>query len=405
MPLSQTMATLEHGIADGLHLGAQVYVSLAGTAVADASIGEARVGVPMTPDTIVQWRSSGKPVGAVAIAQLWERGWLDLDDPVWRFIPEFRAHGKGAVTLRHLLTHTAGLRLVATGWTTSSWDEIIAGICASHLEAGWVPGLTAGYHAASSWYLLAEIIQRIDGRPYSRYVREAIFEPLGLHDSWIDIPLERLDAYGDRLSEMYNTEDRQSPPMGPDPMSHGHLELPTPGGTSRPISALQDPARGLFTYQPGGSARGPTRELGRFYEMLQARGRLGDVRLLSPQTVEALTARHRTGMLDRTFQRVVDWGLGFILDSKGYTADPVPYGYGPHCSPRTFGHSGYRSSAGYCDPEHGLVVAVFTNGIPGEAQHQRRFRAIHTAIYEDLGLADASGRRAHTEGASKTRGA
>jgi len=362
--LPRTVEVINQGIAEGLHLGAQVYASLAGRVVADLGIGDAREGVPMTPDTIMLWLSSGKPVGGVALAQLWERSRLDLDTPVCRFIPEFGNKGKEAVTLRHLLTHTGGFRFADVARREAPWEELIASICAAKLEPGWIPGAKAGYHPASSWFLLAEIVRRIDGRPYSRYVREEIFEPLGLRDSWVGIPPEQLRAYGDHAGIIYDTQG----------------ERPVP-------SVLDSEAHGL-TYRPGGSARGPIRDLGRFYEMLLFRGQRDGARILSPQTVEALTARHRAGMFDLTFQHVMDWGLGFIIDSKMYGADTAPYGYGPYASPRTFGHSGYRSSVGYCDPEHGLVVAVVANGTPAEERHQRRFRAISAAIYEDLAIAE-----------------
>lgn len=94
-------------------------------------------------------------------------------------------------------------------------------------------------------------------------------------------------------------------------------------------------------------------------------------------------------MFDHTFKHVMDWGLGFILDSKQYGSDTVPYGYGDHASPRTFGHSGAQSACAFADPEHDLAVAWLCNGLPGEARHQLRQRAINNAIYEDLGLVDA----------------
>jgi CubicO group peptidase (beta-lactamase class C family) len=130
------------------------------------------------------------------------------------------------------------------------------------------------------------------------------------------------------------------------------------------------------------------RQLGRLYEALLAGGRHPETgaRILSPQTVEALTARHRVGMLDHTFKKKMDWGLGFIPDSKHY-GDEVPYAYGRHASRRTFGHSGYRSSTAFADPEHALVVAVAFNGLPGDVQHARRMRSVLEALYEDLGLA------------------
>ena len=88
--------------------------------------------------------------------------------------------------------------------------------------------------------------------------------------------------------------------------------------------------------------------------MLLGRGSWRGRRVLLPQTVEAFTSPHRIGMLDVTFKHVLDWGLGFIVNSNQYGAETVPYGYGHHASPRTFGHSGYRSSTGFADPEHGL---------------------------------------------------
>ncbi len=124
-----TRAVIEQGIAAGLHIGAQVYVSIHAQPVADLAFGQSRPGVPMTPDTLMLWLSGSKPVGAVAIAQLWEQGKLGLDDPVARHIPEFAQNGKESITIRHILTHTAGFRWVETGWPTESWEQIIARIC------------------------------------------------------------------------------------------------------------------------------------------------------------------------------------------------------------------------------------------------------------------------------------
>jgi CubicO group peptidase (beta-lactamase class C family) len=108
-----------------------------------------------------------------------------------------------------------------------------------------------------------------------------------------------------------------------------------------------------------------------------------------------MTGHHRVGVFDKTFKHVVDWGLGFVLQSNQYGVDTVPYNYGPHASPRTFGHSGSRSSVGFCDPEHGLVVACIFNGAPAEQQHNPRMRAVTTAIYEELGLVRAAAEESH----------
>lgn len=363
--LPRTREAIEAGIREGFHLGAQIYVSQRGEVVADAALGENRPGEPLTRDHLMLWLSSTKPVAAVAIAQLWERGLLELDDPVALHIPEFAAHGKEGITLRHLLTHTGGIRMLDTGWPQRSWEEIVAKICAMKPEPRWAPGKKAGYHQASSWFILGEVVRRLSGHPFPDCVRGEIFEPLGMADSWIGMPPARYRAYQEsgRIGAMWNTEEGKPKPHD------------------------WDTEERCVNPSPGGNGYGPLRELGRFYEMLLGRGVWQGRRILLPQTVEAFTTPSRVGMTDVTFKHVLDWGLGFIINSVQYGAETVPYGYGHHASPRTFGHSGYRSSTGFADPEQGLAVALAFNGTPDNEAHEVRIRRVLDGVYEDLGLA------------------
>ena len=363
MSLVQAQALLEEGIAQGLHLGGQLYVSHDGEVVADLAVGESRPGRRLREDDLMLWLSSTKPVAAVAIAQLWERQRLGLDDRITAHLSEFSAGGKEAITVRHLLTHTGGFRLLDVGWPRESWEAILARICAARREPRWTPGEKAGYHTASSWFVLGELVRRLDGRPFERYAREEIFLPLGMGDSWVGMPAASFDTYGERLVPMHDT-------------------------TLRPPAAFDWHTRLHVTRcSPAGGGWGPMRELGRLYEALLGGGTLDGARLLRPQTVEALVARHRTGLLDHTFKKVMDWGLGFIPNPAVYGDPAVPYAYGPHASRRAYGHSGNRSSTAFADPIHGLVVALAVNGLPDEERHHERFERLMTAIYEDLGLA------------------
>jgi CubicO group peptidase (beta-lactamase class C family) len=366
--LPRTAALIESGINER-HIGAQLYVSVKGQLIADQAFGlarpanESRAAVEMTPDSINLWLSAGKPLTAVAIAQLWEKNRLDLDDPVARFIPEFAAQGKESITLRHLLTHTAPLRLADTGWPNATWEQMIQRICVTRPEPRWINGVTAGYSAHITWYLLAEIVQRLSQTPLPDYLRQHVFEPCGMNNTFIRMtPAEQAD-YAQRLAVMQVT-DKGAP-----------VDL----GTETP-QALSIP-------RPSGSARGPVRELGRFYETMLARGR----GVISAQTVEAMTARHRVNTLDKTFNAILDWGLGFMINSSIYGNPLTPYQFGPHASARTFGHSGNQSSSAFADPVNGVVVAVVFNGLPGEAKHQERIRDVLRAVYEDLSLAPALG--------------
>lgn len=363
-PLAKTLDAIRRGVAENLHIGAQVVVSRGGTNIADLALGESRPGVAMKTGTLVPWMSCSKPVTAVAIAQLWERGRLELDDPVARHIPEFAAGGKRAVTVRHLLTHTGGFRAPTMDFSEMSWEQIIAAICQIPLERDWVPGHRAGYHTRTSWYILGEIVRRIDGRPVENYVRQEIFEPLGMTNCWLALPPAKFDEYGDRIGVLART-------------SKGRVAM----DNSR---ELRDAAARCA---PGASGRGPMRELSRFYQMLLSHGELEGARIISSQTVEAITARQRTRMYDQTFRSVCDWGLGFKLDAKLHGKTFEPYGYGEHASHRTFGHGGAESSVSFADPEHQLVVCMFLNGAPGDRAHQKRMHEILTLLYDDLSLA------------------
>jgi CubicO group peptidase (beta-lactamase class C family) len=360
--LPRTSIAIQTGIDEGLHIGAQGYVCVGGEVIADFAIGESRAGVAMMTDTLMPWMSSTKPIVAVCIAQLWERGRLKLDDRVADHIPEFGKNGKDVITIRHLLTHTAGIRGALGAWNIEPWKVTIAKICDARIEPSWVVGEKAGYHVASSWYVLGELIRRLDGRRLEEYVRQEIFLPLGMNDCWIGLPAEEFAAYGNRIAILQNTSGPIPQPMG--------LDTPEMAAICR----------------PGGSGRGPVHQLGRFYEMLLNGGTISDARIISPQTVEAMTARQRVGMFDHTFKHVIDWGLGFIVNSNQYGVDTVPYGYGPHASWRTFGHSGYQSSVAFADPKNRLVTAIAFNGTPGEIKHEVRIRSVLTALYEDLNL-------------------
>src|SRR4051812_18301619 len=209
-------------MADGLHVGAQLHVSRHGETVASLAIGEAAPGVPMSSDTLMPWFSCTKLVTGIAVAQQWERGELDLDDPVRAHIPAFTGDGRDAITVRHLLTHTAPLRPAdgpAGLMRSESWDEAIARIVATPLERDWQPGRRAGYHLRGSFFLLGEIVRLLDGdgRTFDVYVRQEIFEPLGMVDSWLALSPEQFRSYGRRMGVMHETSG--APGRAPQPIA------------------------------------------------------------------------------------------------------------------------------------------------------------------------------------------
>jgi CubicO group peptidase (beta-lactamase class C family) len=352
--LPRTRKILQNGIDTGLHPGAQIYVSLSGQTVADEAIGLARPHAKMTSDSLTLWMSAGKPVTAVAILQLVDRRLIHLDTRIADVIPEFGINGKEATTLRHILTHTAGFRGPLNNFTPGTWHDILERICALKQEPGWIPGEKAGYHIGSSWFVLGELVRRLDGRTIDQYARDEVFAKLDEPDASIGTPAATFDSRGDDVALMFVTDKEPT------------TDWP---GNTREANVLP---------RPGANARGPIRALAKMYESLSS--------LLLPSLAAAMSSRQRVGMLDHTFKQVLDWGFGVMIDSKEYAGEHA-YGFGPHASADTFGHSGNQSSCAYADPKHGLVVAWTCNGMPGEAKHQTRASGINRTIYEDLGLA------------------
>jgi len=366
--LPLTTRVIQQGITEHLHSGVQLYVSQNFQTVADLAVGEDRPGIPLSTETILPWLSAGKPLTAALILQRMDAGKLSLDEPVAHLLPEFAAAGKEQITLKDLLTHQAGLKPIATGWPKRSWSDIVEKICRTGIRRDRGEGSRIGYDPARSWFILGEILQKIDDRQRSidQIMREDLLEPLGMWDSWMAIPESRRNDILPRLGSVWNTQHHQLTPL---PMN------------------TEEYCR---TPSPGGSLRGPIRELARFYEMLLRGGTTQQgQRLLKTETVTAMILRQREGEFDVTFQHRVDFGLGIIINSNRYGPETVPYGFGRFASEEAFGHGGAQSSIGFADPKYNLVVTAVANGHPGEEIHNQRFRELNSALYQDLGLAKA----------------
>lgn len=348
------------------HAGYQLYASQPGRPVLDVAGGEAAPGRAMTTDSVTMWFSSGKPIIATAIGQLWERGRLTLDDKVRRFIPDFGA-GKESATIRHLLTHTGGFPYADDSLHPGPWEEMVSVISAA--PAAWIPGSAAGYHGTSAWIILGEIIQRVDGRPVSVYVSEEIFDPLGMDNSYLALPGGEAAVLGDRLALVSDRFSGDS-------------------ATNAGLSFEQfnaEPYAGALS--PGMSARGPARELGRLYEALARGGATTTGRVLGPLTTEALIACHRRGLPDLTYQMngatphpkwgyEHPWALGMALEAN---ADA-----GAGNSRRVFASSGAFSSVGFGDPEIGLACVIVCNGLVDLDTNEARLSAAADAVNRDL---------------------
>lgn len=362
---SRLSAALESGIESGDHFGGQIYISRKGEVIVDSSFGfnSPTIDQDFEPETLMLWRSAGKPLTAVGIASLLNQNKISFDTPVVDVIPEFTGPGKEDVTIRHLLSHTAGMRLADKLSESLPWNDMIQRICQTPIEESWDLSQSAGYHIAGTWYLLGEICLRITNTSsFSQWIRDQVLLPLGMLDTYIGIPETQWEeGLSQRISPIYLTSTNP-------PSSHPYL----------------DSKASCCGCRPGGNTRGPANDLGRFYEWC-LNPSSGPEHLSSTMPALIQNARH-PGLFDQTFRHKMDWGLGFMVNSSRYGKLTVPYGFGQYASLDTFGHGGAQCSCGFADPEHQLVVVWILNGMPGEIRHQKRVRAINDAIYADLNL-------------------
>lgn len=341
----------------------------------------------MRPDHVMNWSSTTKPLVAIALARLRERGLLSFDDPVARFLPDFAQRGKSGVTLRHCLIHTAGLWEASFAPAVQSSLSLAAAVekvCSAPLaEDGTWPldGSRAAYDSPA-FQVLGRVVEECDpqGRSFGAFVSEEIFGPLGMSNCYVGM-----------ATAEYNTLRSHSRLAGLFSMHYQSRQKSADG--ARRWQELRESCAEVCLCDPSGNGRGPAEELVYLFDALAHDGKLTlslpaltasgmerrhDFSLLPPGVVNELFAtRWREGVVDELQGVDVAWSLGFAVGSiLG----------GKHASPRTFGHGGSQSSFAFADPDNGVAVACICNGKPGTDAHYKRVAAIADAVYEDLGL-------------------
>ncbi len=356
---------LEQQIIDGLQPGAQLCVALDGEVVADFAVGETVVdsGISLTTNSVMPLFSSAKPITAVALGVLVDTGRLNLYDPVAKHIPEFSAHGKSAIQVRHVMNHTSGLVEYVLADGEANHTEVIARLSDSHPIDDWTPGERSAYLPTAGWHILGEVIERASGSSFESFVYDFVIDPLEMTDTYPNIDPVTAINFADRLGAMH---DSRISPMSVHPAY-------TPGRMGRFLS-------------PGSSFHGTAHDMVKFYSMLLNDGMTSNgEKIISTEMVATLTSRQHEGLLDETFGVVMDRGLGFFIDSQRHSP-AVPYGYGTAASPIAFGHGGKGSSTGFADPERGLAVSIVFNGMQSEPKHDRRLKQVLATVYQAISI-------------------
>ena len=368
-PAARVRRVFERHAAVGLHHGAQLAVYDGEERVLDLATGTVGPDGPeTTPDRRHVLFSCTKPYAGVCLHHLVERGALDYDDPVRDHWPEFAAAGteKAEATVRHVLSHQAGLPYGPFDEAYDEWDDWDASVAAmEELEPRFRPGSTAAYHALNYGFLVGELVRRVSGQSIDEYVREHVFEPLGMTDTSIGLPAGDPDDAA-TLAGFATGERCRDAGVGLDGREDEAAELFNREAIRRAVI-------------PAATGVGTARDMARFYACLVNGGELDGSRILDAETVEAATSVQVEVERDATMKVPRRYALGF--ERAGTAWDK----YGTLAPRTTFGHGGLGSIVGWGDPESGLAMAYVTNGIREETEHAQRACEMADAVRRAFG--------------------
>jgi CubicO group peptidase (beta-lactamase class C family) len=324
----------------------------------------------MQPDTIFRLYSMTKPITGVALMTLYERGLVRLADPVARFIPAFgglKVYGGGEgsevklvdlqrpVTVHDLLTHTSGLTYhwleygpveamyrEAGMSATAPLSELVAGL--ARLPLALQPGTAWRYSMAHD--VVAHLIERIGGQPLDVYLREHLFEPLGMVDTGFYVPQDKLG----RFAAMYGSCEVAEPDTTFTKWYGGAM-----AGMNRRLAGPTDclESRPHTVFRGGSGLVSTASDYGRFCQMLLNQGELDGTRILGRKTVELMVANHLPArMLPCELGGVYQLGYGYGL-GVGMVMD---VGQSQILgSVGTYGWSGAASTNFWIDPVESLI--------------------------------------------------
>ena len=316
-------AAIERAIAAGKAPGAVVRIENSG-AVYQKSYGAKAVepvSLPMSDDTIFDGASLTKVIATTpAIMLLVERGKLRLDDKVSRWIPGFEAHGKGAVTVRHLLTHTSGLRPGISA--KPAWSGVPKAIDLAKAERLTAQPDTKFRYSDINFILLGEIVRLASGQRLDVFAAAEIYRPLGMHDTGFLQPL----AKRARVAPTERVDGT---------ILHGIVHDPT----SRRMGGVAGHA-GLFT---------TAADLSRFAHMMLNGGQLNGRRIFKKETVQLMTSVHTPKGMK------AERGLGWDINS------PYSSPRGNHFKVGGYGHTGWTGGSLWVDPVTRTIVILMTS--------------------------------------------
>ena len=321
----------------------------------------------VTEDTIFRIYSMSKPITSVALMQLYEKGLFQLNDPIHRVLPDWRdlrvwVSGDTnyettapirPITFRNLLSHTGGLTYGGSGHPVDRAYKD-AGLRQDKGEtlssfAQKLGNIPLRYDPGEAWLysystdVCGYLVEVLSGKPFDRYLREEIFEPLGMTDTGFTVPEKSMS----RFAANYGRKEDKTLQLIDDPMDSIYLE-----------------PKSFFS--GGGGLVSTTKDYWRFSEMLRCGGELDGARILGPRTIELMRRNHLVNNQDLaslaigSFSETAYEGIGFGLGFAS-TLDTVEAG---QFGVNDFFWGGAASTIFWVDPIDDLVAIFMTQLMP-----------------------------------------
>ncbi len=387
--LSKVSEFVDREILAGRLAGAVTMIARHGEIVHFESAG--RYGLdddrPLDTDALFRIFSMTKPITTVAAMILYEEGAFHLGEPVAKYLPALEGMSllvdgqlvapNNTMTIEQLMTHTAGL---TNGWhvehpverayrdaalqNSPDLDAFIKTL--GTLPLRFEPGTR--YHYSVATDVLGALVERLSGQTLEQFFHERIFEPLGMRDTYFNVPAEKADRLA--RDHLWDAERQQIVPM--------------PDG-------LLPPTSGVTLFSGGGGLISTAKDYWRFCEMLRRGGHLEGVRILGPKTVQAMT-------MARLTPEVRDNGATEYPASHLYPGQSYGLGFGVITDPAQsqvissqgeYSWGGIANTKFWIDPEEDLVVILMTQVIGAPYSDRLRFD-LKVATYQALSTLGAS---------------
>ncbi|PCJ40267.1 MAG: hydrolase [Moraxellaceae bacterium] len=342
-----------------LHPGISICIRRNGRIILNRAIGHSHGNAPddlpsakkirATPDSLFNLYSASKAVAAMMIHHLDEKGLIHLDDPLCRYLPEFSEGPKRFITVRHVLTHRAGIPQIPR----SAMDlenlhkpgEIRRIMGEAPMQ--WAAGRGMGYHAISGGFIMGALVEEITGMDIRQYLDTHFLTPLGFKNFNFGVPESLVPEVAPNAYTGY-----------PFPPAAEKLITNILGMSYKDAIELSNHPLFLTGIVPAANIIGTAEETSRFYEMLLNGGELYGTRVLEPETIRRARLEQSHATFDRMFGLPMRYSLGFMLGRKRlslYQGD----------TPKAFGHLGLINVVGYADPQRGISVGIMNNGKHG----------------------------------------